>query len=123
MTLTPGGRSAGKGSVFCGGEELIRTKSFKCLGITLQTMGKSFRLHIKNGARAASVTMHNINSILLLSMQTASTLFRGKMRPIMGYGLDLVWELLNAKDSITLENVKATFLKRMTQVRAHKSDA
>jgi hypothetical protein len=63
----------------------------------------------------AILAMHDINNIHLLSMETAVALFKMKIRPIIAYGLDLTWEFLTTGDLRRLDNIKATFLKRLSQ--------
>jgi hypothetical protein len=81
MTFRRGGRTAEKDSIFYGHEELIRTKSFKYLGIIFQTTGTSFGLHIKDRAVAAILAMHINNN--MLSMGTTMAFFKMKIRPTM----------------------------------------
>jgi hypothetical protein len=116
MTFRRGGRTARKDSIFYGNEELIRTKSFKYLGITFQTTATSFVQSIKDRAIAAILAIHVTNNIHLLSMETAMALFKMKIRPIMTCGLNIIWEFLkNSGLMIVGQRVKVTFLKRLTQ--------
>ncbi|PSN56769.1 hypothetical protein C0J52_02682 [Blattella germanica] len=81
------------------------------LGITLQTTGGTFT-HVKEKVIAAIRAMQDIDKIQL-SIDTAISLFKVKITPIVTYGLELIWESLNRKNLKDLENIKATFLKRI----------
>ena len=119
MTFRNGGREAAEDKVYLGTEPLMTVNSFKYLGMTLQTTARSFRIHIKSRAAAATKAMFDIKAISRLSLKTAMALFVAKIVPIATYGIDLIWEKLSLKDLMTLEAVKSRFLKAALGVSKH----
>lgn len=111
MTFRNGGREAKEDRIYIGSEPLRTVNSFKYLGLTLQTTARSFRIHIKSRAAAATKAMFDIQAISRISLKTAMALFNAKIVPIATYGIDLIWEKLSLKDLMTLEAVKSRFLK------------
>ena len=91
---------------------LSMVNSYKYLGVTLQTNGKSFTKHIKEKAAAAIASMNEVRALPRLSLETAIQLFHIKISPIMTYALEIVWEHLKKSDLKLLENVKARYLKK-----------
>ncbi|KAJ4448600.1 hypothetical protein ANN_10619 [Periplaneta americana] len=112
VVFRKGGRLTEEENVKCNGKQLKRTSDFKYLGITIQTTGKSFRLHIRSRVMAATRAMNEIRNITQLSISTAMDLFRIKILPILTYGLESVGEYLTYKQMEELERVKARYLKR-----------
>jgi hypothetical protein len=49
--------------VCCNGERLKYVNSFRYLGVTLQTRGKSIKQHVKERASSALTAMHDIENI------------------------------------------------------------
>lgn len=112
VVFRKGGRLTEEENVKCNGKQLKRTSDFKYLGITIQTTGKSFRLHIRSRVMAATRAMNEIRNITQLSISTAMDLFRIKILPVLTYGLESVGEYLTYKQMEELERVKARYLKR-----------
>lgn len=96
----------------CDGVTLEFVSSFKYLGVTLQTTGTTFSLHIKERATATTKATYAIQKLQNLSLPTAMKLFKLKVMPAATYGIQLIWPYLTAKNLQKLENVKARFLKR-----------
>lgn len=96
--------------------ELEKVGHFKYLGITLQTTGTTFKIHVKERAAAALRAVNEIKSLTLLSVDTAVQLFNAKIVPIITYGIELLWEHLKISDLRIWESVKASFLKRILAV-------
>ena len=111
MTFRKGGRETIEDHILYKNEPLQTVSSFNYLGVTLQPTGKSYRIHIKRRATAATKAMFHINMLSRLSLETAMTLFDVKIVPTLTYGIELVWEKLSMKDLNTIEAVKARFLK------------
>ena len=111
MTFRNGGRGAANDIIYLGTEPLTIVNTFKYLGLTLQTTARSFRVHTKSRAAAATKAMFDIKSITKLSLETATALFDAKIVPIATYGIDITWDKLSLKDFATLEAVKSRFLK------------
>ncbi|KAJ4432101.1 hypothetical protein ANN_20715 [Periplaneta americana] len=107
VVFRKGGRLNEEENVKCNGKQLKRKSDFKYLGITIQTTGKSFRLHIRSRVMAATRAMNEIRNITQLSISTAMDLFRIKILPILTYGLESVGEYLTYKQMEELERVKA----------------
>ena len=111
MTFRNGGRESAEDRILLGEEPLRSVNSFKYLGMTLQTTARSFRLHIKSRATAATKAIFDIKALTKISLQTAMTLFEVKIAPIATYGLLTIWDRLSITDLRTLEAVKSRFLK------------
>lgn len=106
-------RKGGKPSVLqYKSRPLTTVNHYKYLGVTLQTTGNTFTLHVKDRANAAITAMNSIKQLGKLSLQTAMELFRIKITPIVTYGLENIWPYLSKKLLADLEKVKATFLKK-----------
>lgn len=116
VVFRKGGRLTEAENVKCNGKLLKRVNNFKYLGITIQTTGRSFRLHIRSRTVAATRAMNEIRNITQLSISTAMDLFRLKILPVLTYGLELVGEYLTYKQLEELERVKARYLKRILGV-------
>jgi hypothetical protein len=62
---------------------------------------------------AALRAMHYIEKIELQSLESAMTLFRVKLVPILTYCIQVVWDHLTETDLKTLEKLKAVHLKKL----------
>lgn len=111
MTFRKGGRETKEDRIYLGKEPLMTVNSFKYLGLTLQTTTRSYRLHIRSRAAAATKAIWDIKTISRISLKTAMALFNAKIAPIATYGIELIWEKLSLQDLMTLEAVKSRFLK------------
>lgn len=116
MIFRKGGRIATDDRVTMDGAPLQIVHSFKYLGVTLQTTMKSFKLHTKSRAAAATKAIYDIKSLNRLSLQSAVKLFKAKIVPILTYGIELTWEKLTTNDLRTIEAVKSRFLKAVLGV-------
>jgi hypothetical protein len=67
MVFRKGEKLAETDFICCNGERLKNVNSFRYLGVTLQTRGKSFKQHMKEGASAALRAMHDVENLRLLS--------------------------------------------------------
>lgn len=113
MTFRRGGRLAANDYILYKGKPMQNVTHFKYLGITLQSRGDTYDLHIKERALAARMAANSITNLSKLSLKTAMTIFRLKIIPIMTYGLEVIWEKLKKKNLEDIEKVKAHFLKRV----------
>ena len=116
MIFRKGGKVARHEHVEMENEKIKIVNSFKYLGITLQTTCKTFSLHTKERAITALKAMNKIQYISLISLETAMKLFRATIMPILAYGIEIFWNKLKKKDFKVLENVKATYLKKVLGV-------
>lgn len=116
MTFRRGGRIAAKDCIMYKNNPLQNVPHFKYLGITLQSRGDIYDLHIKERTLAARTTTNSITNLNKLSLSTATTLFRLKVAPVITYGLEIIWENLKRKNLEDIEKVKANFLKKTLSV-------
>lgn len=112
MTVKKGGRPAANDIITYGNEQLTRVSHFKYLGITLQTQGNVYTKHIQDRVAVAIIAMNTIKNIQKISLVTAMKLFHLKIRPIITYGLEIIWEDLSKKNLEDIERLKAAFLKK-----------
>ena len=108
-----GGKLAESDRIKCNREHLQRANHFKYLGLTIQTTGKSFRIHLRTQMVAAVRAM---NDMKLIALGTAMQLFRLKVVPTLTYGIELIWEYLTRKQLLELEKMKVRYLKRVLGV-------
>ena len=113
-TVTLTFRRGGKRSNFyVDGKRLNSVSNFTYLGITSQTRGSIFTMHINERVNAAIRAISDIYAIRKLSLETALKLFELKIDPVATYGLENVWEYLKKGDLAKIEKLKATYLKRV----------
>mgnify|MGYP000250499100 CR=1 FL=1 len=111
MVFRRGGKITPKDAILYKEEPLKIVNAFRYLGVTIQTTMKSYRIHIKERATAATKGIFDIKNIRQLSLDTALKLLEAKIIPILCYGIEICWENLSYHDLKTIENVKARFLK------------
>ena len=111
MTFKKGGRRSPADTLRLKNEPLKVEKSFKYLGMTLQTTLTSFSQHIQEKSAAATKAIYSIDNIRKTSLTTAMALFTTTISPIVTYGMDIMWEKLKVGDLKRIEGVKARFLK------------
>ena len=116
MTFRKGGRRKTTETITLKGEDLTVTNAFKYLGVTIQTTGNTFGIHVKEKAITAIRAINDIGHIQQISLEVAMKLFRAKIVPILTHGVHLIWENLKKRDLKEWERVKATFLKRVIGV-------
>ena len=119
MTFRKGGREAVGDRIYLGSKPLTSINTFKYLSLTMQTSARSYRVHVKSRAAAATKAIFDIKTITRLSLETAMILFNTKIVPIATYGLDIIWEKLSLADLRTLEAVKSRFLKATLGISKH----
>ena len=112
MKFRRGGRFAESDPLHIGGTPLKYVNSFKYLGVTMPTNGRSFTEHITDRTRRALVASVGIKTPSRLSMRTALNLFEIKVAPVASYGIEVIWEFLSATQLEQLDRVKPAFLKR-----------
>ena len=112
MTFRKGGRRAANDIITLKQTAIKNVQNIKYLGITLQTQGTVFTLHIKERMTAAIKAIHSIKDIQRLSLDTAVTLFKLKIMPILTYGIEITWDHLKKANLKDLEKVKGIFLKK-----------
>jgi hypothetical protein len=56
--------------------------------------------------------MHEITHIRALNLETAITLFRCKIMPIIMYRIEIIWPHLTEKNLSALERIKSLYIKR-----------
>lgn len=116
MVFRNGGRIKTTDFITYGERTLTTVKSFKYLGLTLQTTGRTYTLHVKDRAIAASRAINDVKYPQAISLETAMRLFNAKVLPVITYGIEQIWEDLKKKELSTWENVKALYLKRILGV-------
>jgi hypothetical protein len=114
-----GGKIAESERFKCNGKHLQRANHFKYLGLTIQTTGKSFRIHLRSRMVAAVRATNDIKDMRLIALGTAMQLFRLKVVPKLTYGMEMIWDYLTRKQLLELERMKARYLKRMLEVSQH----
>jgi len=97
-----GGKLAESERIKCNRKHLQRVNHFKYLGLTIQTTGKSFRIHLRSRMVAAVRAMNYIKDMKLITLGTAMQLFRLKVVPTLTYGIELIWEYLMCKQLLEL---------------------
>ncbi|KAJ4444982.1 hypothetical protein ANN_06781 [Periplaneta americana] len=112
MSFRRGGRLSAKDQLLYKNKPLQNIQHFKYLGISLQTRGDVYDLHIKERIAAAKMTKNSIKNLSKLSLNTAITLFRLKVAPTITSRLQIIWESLKKKNLEDIEKVKARFLRR-----------
>lgn len=112
MTFRKGGRRAANDIITLKHTTIKNVQNVKYLGITLQTQGTVFTLHIKDRMTAAIKAIHSIKDLHRLSLDTALTLFKLKIMPILTYGIEIIWDHLKKANLKDLEKVKGVFLKK-----------
>jgi hypothetical protein len=98
-----GGKLAESERIKCNEKHLHRANHFKYLGLTIQTTGKSFRMHLTSRMVAAVRAMNDIKNLKFIAMGTAMQLFRLKVEPTLTYDMELIWEYLTCKQLLELE--------------------
>jgi hypothetical protein len=119
VVFRKGGKLAESERIKCNGKHLHRANHFKYLGLTIQTTGKSFRIHLRPRMVAAVTAMNEIKNLKLIALGTAMQLFRLKVGPTLTYGMELIWEYLTCKQLLELEKTKARYMKRVLGVSQH----
>jgi hypothetical protein len=76
MKFRRGGIIAEEDGIYCDGKKLESVFSFKYLGITLQTTGTTFSMHVTEQCIAAIKTMSAIDNLGKLSLNTDLKLFK-----------------------------------------------
>ena len=116
MVFRNGGKVSKQEFITLETERINIVSSFKYLGITLQSSGKSYSKHVKEKALAAAKATRKIQNLTSLSIESAMKIFNTAIVPILTYGIELVWNHLKKKDLEIWESVKATFLKKALRV-------
>jgi hypothetical protein len=91
------------------------TNTFTYLGLTFQTTGTTFTVHIEKRLSQIFIEMHKIKDIQL-SIHTALQLFPMKLSPIMEYSLTPIWQHLTTKQLTKIDTALTTFLKYTCRV-------
>jgi len=112
-----GGKLAESARIKCNGKHFQRVNHFKYLGLTIQTTGKSFRIHLRSRMIAAVRAMNDIKDLKRIALGTAMQLFRLKVVPTLTYGIDLILEYFTRKQLLELEKMKARYLKRVLRAQ------
>lgn len=113
MTFRRGGKPATRDTIFNNDRPLKVVTSFKYLGVTFQTRGISFTMHVKDKINIAIRAMSDIKNLSKTSITTAMKLFNLKIKPVITYGLELTWDYLTKGNLSEIEKVKSTFLKKI----------
>ena len=91
MTFRRGGKG---GIIYFRGRPFSSVSQFNYLGVTFQTSGNVFTIHVKERANAAIKAMSDIKNARNLSLKTAIRLFHLKVAPVISYGLENIWPYL-----------------------------
>ena len=92
------------------------TKEYKYLRISLQLFANCFTKHITGKSTLATRVMQDVKFIRELSLETAMTLFKSKILPILTYGIEVIWTHPNERKLAALESIKSTYIKRVIGV-------
>ena len=92
------------------------TNTFTYLGLTFQTTGTTFTVHIEKRLSQIFIEMHKIKDIHTLSVHTALQIFHMKLSPIMEYSLTPIWQHLTTKQLTKIDTALTTFLKYTCRV-------
>lgn len=112
MTFRRGGRLAANDTIIYKNKPLANVTHFRYLGVTLQPKGNIYTLHIKERIAAATIALNGIKNLHRLSLSTAMTLFHLKIKPIITYAMEAIWEHLKKRNLEDIEKIKGAFLKR-----------
>ena len=85
-----GGRTSEEEKITIHGIQIQRVNCFKYLRLTLQTIGHFFREHVRERVAAAIRGIFDIEHSTRFSLQTAMTLFRAKIIPVVTYEIELI---------------------------------
>jgi hypothetical protein len=116
MKFRRGGHLAATDKLIVRGSEIEFVNSFSYLGFYLTTSLGSFNRHIEERRTVALMKMLSLPDLRLLSLETASKIFRLIISPCAVYGIRTIWESLNKGNMEMLEGVKMLFLKRVLGV-------
>ena len=108
-----GGKIAKSETFAFKGEPLTITNRPCYLGVTIQTTGRCFGMHLTRRITAAVHSMSSIQHLSRMSIDTAMKLFKAKVMPIATYGISLTWPYLTKKQMKDLEKIKAVYLKKI----------
>ena len=78
-----GGKMVESERIKCNRKHLQRVNHFKYLGLTIQTTGKSFRIHLRSRMGAAMRAMNDVKDVKLIALETAMKLFRLMVEPTL----------------------------------------
>ncbi|PSN45229.1 hypothetical protein C0J52_07011 [Blattella germanica] len=116
MVFRKGGKIKPTDFIIYGGRKLTTVKFFKCLGFTLQSTRKTYTMHEKDRAIAASRAINDIKYPQAISLGTVMRLFNAKVLSIITYGIQQIREDLKKKDLSMWKSIVANYLKRILGV-------
>ena len=119
VVFKKGGRPARDDDIYCKGTPLKKARTYRYLGITIQSTGTSYQKHVQEKTVAAIRARNDIKNLRLLSLETAIRLFNAKIEPMITYGIEIIWEHLTEKQLESIEGVKSRFLKRAMGLSKH----
>lgn len=104
---------------FMFGDKIVHfCNEYEYLGLIMQPTGTVTR-HVRKRCLKASIAMCIVKNLSMLSLNGALRYFEVMIKPIVLYGIDIVWEDLKVSDFLRLDAVKWNFLKRVLGV--HRS--
>jgi hypothetical protein len=95
--------------MFCEGERLALVKSFRNLGVTLQTSGITYTHHLKEKVLLAIVVMNKIKEPSHISLEMTMKLSKWKITPVICAGNDTA----PSNRKIHGHDLNAMFLKKV----------
>ena len=121
MKLRKGGRISSSVSFQYGGHPIRIVNRYEYLGITVQPL-LTFTDHLQRKKLKSVAAIGTIRRLQTVSLKTAITLFKIKVQPVLEYGLHEIAPFLTPPQLLTLDSIKATFLKRALCVHISTSN-
>ena len=91
VVFRKGGRLTQTDKIYCRGFPLKNNNLYKHLGITVQTTGKMFSIHIQERLYTAVRSISDIDKLQRISLKTAMRLFEAKIVPTLTYCIKIIW--------------------------------
>jgi len=106
------GKLSANDNLYYKGTQLKFVNQYEYLGLIIPFNCKGFAKHVKNRASKALRATYGIKNPRMLSVETAHSLFKLKIQPIITYGLQHIWKYLTPASLCVIDGVKAAFVKR-----------
>lgn len=95
------------------------TNNYCYLGVTFQTTGTTFTIHIERRINKAISEIYRLNDLKLLSISSALKLFYLKISPIIEYCFSSIFEHLTTSNLHRVDFILFTFLKIICTVSSN----
>src|SRR5690606_24860651 len=97
-------------------ERIEFVNCYTYLGLTIPFNCKNFALHVKERCSRALRATYALRDTRVLSVQTALTLFDFKIKPILSFGIQHIWNELSMSSLRKIDSVKSSYVKRLLGV-------